>query len=78
MTVSEDVKIGVIFARAPPSVQNHCHFNSHILKSCVQDRTMLLRPLWRTNGFCRCTFRCSAKASTNGRRRQEAKQGPWR
>ena len=37
----EDVKIGVIFALAPSQVQNHCHLNSHILKSYAQVRTML-------------------------------------
>ena len=30
-----DVKIGVILALAPPSVQNYCHLSSHILKSCA-------------------------------------------
>ena len=40
-TLNEDVKIGVILALAPPQVQNHCHLNSHILKSHAQVRTML-------------------------------------
>ena len=40
-TLDEDVKIGVILALAPPQVQNHCHLNSHILKSYAQLRTML-------------------------------------
>ena len=40
-TLDEDVKIGVILALAPPQVQNHCHLNSHILKSYAQFRTML-------------------------------------
>ena len=31
--LDEDVKIGVILALAPPSVQNYCHLSSHILKS---------------------------------------------
>ena len=39
--VDEDVKIGVIVALAPPQVQDHCHLNSHILKSDAQVRTML-------------------------------------
>ena len=37
----EDVKTGVILARAPSQVQNHCHLNSHTLKSYGQVRTML-------------------------------------
>ena len=37
----EDVKTGVIFASAPPQVQNHCHLNSHILRSYAQVRTIL-------------------------------------
>ena len=40
-TLDEDVKIGVILALTPPQVQNHCHLNSHILKSYAQVRTML-------------------------------------
>ena len=40
-TLDEDVKIGVIFALAPSQVQNHCHLNSHILKSYAQISTML-------------------------------------
>ena len=40
-TLDEDVKIGVAFALAPLQVQNHCHLNSHILKSYAQGRTML-------------------------------------
>ena len=40
-TLDEDVKIGVILALAPLQVQNHCHLNSHILKSYEQVRTML-------------------------------------
>ena len=40
-TFDEDVKIGVILALAPLQVQNHCHLNSHILKSYAQVRTML-------------------------------------
>ena len=40
-TLDEDVKIGVPLALAPPQVQNHCHLNSHILKSDAQVRTML-------------------------------------
>ena len=39
--VDEDVKISVIVALAPPQVQDHCHLNSHILKSDAQVRTML-------------------------------------
>ena len=39
--LDEDVKMGVILALAPPQVQNHCLFNSHILKSYAQVRTML-------------------------------------
>ena len=45
-TLDEDVKIGVLLALAPPQLQNHCHSNSHILKSYAQVRTMLL-------GYCR-------------------------
>ena len=40
-TLDEDVKIGVVLALAPLQVQNHCHLNSHILKSYAQVRTML-------------------------------------
>ena len=40
-TLDEDVKIGVILALAPLQVQNHCHLNSHILRSYAQVRTML-------------------------------------
>ena len=40
-TLDEDVKIGVILALVPLQVQNHCHLNSHILKSYAQVRTML-------------------------------------
>ena len=40
-TLDEDVKTGVIFALLAPQVQNHCHLNSHILKSFAQVRTML-------------------------------------
>ena len=40
-TSDEDVKISVIPALAPLQVQNHCHLNSHILKSYAQVRTML-------------------------------------
>ena len=38
--LDEDVKIDVIFALAPLSEQNHCHLNSHILKSHAQVGTM--------------------------------------
>ena len=41
-TLDEDVKMGVTLALAPSKVQNHCHLNSHILKSCAQVRTMLI------------------------------------
>ena len=40
-TWAKDVKIGVILALPPPRVPNHCHLNSHILKSYAQVRTML-------------------------------------
>ena len=40
-TFDEDVKTGVILALAPLQVQNHCHLNSHILRSHTQVRTML-------------------------------------
>ena len=40
-TSDEDVKIGVILALAPLKVQNHCHLNSHILRSYGQVRRML-------------------------------------
>ena len=40
-TFEEDVKMGVILALTPSQVQNHCHLNSHILKSYAQVRTML-------------------------------------
>ena len=40
-TWDEDVKIGVILALAPLQVQNHCHLNSHILRSYAKVRTML-------------------------------------
>ena len=40
-TLDEDVKIGVMLALSPLQVQNHCHLNSHILKSYAQVRTML-------------------------------------
>ena len=40
-TVDEDVKICIILARAPPSVQNHWNLNWHVLKSNVLVRTML-------------------------------------
>ena len=40
-TLDEDVKIGVMLALAPSQVQNNCHLNSHILKSCAQVRTRL-------------------------------------
>ena len=40
-TLDEDVKIGVILALAPLQVQNHCHLNSHIVRSYAQVRTML-------------------------------------
>ena len=40
-TFDEDIKIGVILALAPLQVQNHCHLNSHILRSYAQVRTML-------------------------------------
>ena len=39
--LDEDVKIGVFLALTPPSVQNHCHSNSHILKSNTHVSTML-------------------------------------
>ena len=39
--LDEDVKIGVILALAPPSVQNHCHLSSHIFKSYAQVRTLI-------------------------------------
>ena len=38
--LDEDVKIGAILALAPPSAQNHCHLNSHILKSDAQLRML--------------------------------------
>ena len=40
-TLDEDVKTGVILALTPLQVQNHCHLNSHNLKSYAQVRTML-------------------------------------
>ena len=40
-TLDENVKIGVILALAPLQVQNHCHLNSHILRSYAQARTIL-------------------------------------
>ena len=40
-TLDEDVKIGVKLPWPPPQVQNHCHLNSHILKSYPQLITML-------------------------------------
>ena len=40
-TLDEDVKIGDIVALAPSQVQNHCHLNSHTLKSYGQVRAML-------------------------------------
>ena len=39
-TLDEDFKIGVTLALSPLQVQNHCHLNSHILKSYAQVRTM--------------------------------------
>ena len=39
--VGLDEKIGVILAWAPPRMQNHCHLNSHILRSHAQVRTTL-------------------------------------
>ena len=40
-TLDEDVKIGFKLPLPPPQVQNHCHLNSHILKSYPQLITML-------------------------------------
>ena len=40
-TLDEDVKKSVILALAPSQVQNHCHWNSHILEIYAQVRTML-------------------------------------
>ena len=40
-TLDEDVKIGFILALSLPQVQNHCHLNSHILKSYAQVSTMI-------------------------------------
>ena len=37
----EDVKILVILALAPSRAQNHCHLNSHTVKSCGEGRTTL-------------------------------------
>ena len=57
-TLDEDVKIGVILPLAPFQVENHCHWNSHILKSYAQVRTMLLdycRAQAGTAAGC-CTF----------------------
>ena len=39
--LDEDVKIGVNLALAPPSAQNHCRLNSHILISHTHVRTIL-------------------------------------
>ena len=39
-TLDEDVRTGVILALAPHQVQNHCHLNSHILKSYAQVRML--------------------------------------
>ena len=40
-TLDEDAKIGVILTLSPLQVRNHCHLNSHILKSDAQVRKML-------------------------------------
>ena len=39
--LDEDGKVGVFLALTPPSVQNHCHSNSNILKSNTHVSTML-------------------------------------
>ena len=39
--LDEDGKVGVFLALTLPSVQNHCHSNSHILKSNTHVSTML-------------------------------------
>ena len=39
--LDEDVKFGVILARAPSQAQSHCHLNSHTRTSYGQVRTML-------------------------------------
>ena len=39
-TLDVDVKIGVILALAALQVQDHCHLNSHILRSYAQVRTI--------------------------------------
>ena len=44
--LDEDVKIGVILALVPPSVQNHCHLTSHIFKSYPQVRTLICDYWW--------------------------------
>ena len=54
--IGKDVKVGVILALAPPSVQNHCHSNSHILTSSKQVRTML---------FAYCRAKADVAASEN-------------
>ena len=40
-TLDEDVGIAVILASALLQVQDHCHLNSHILRSHAQVKTML-------------------------------------
>ena len=39
-TLDVDVKTGVILALAALQVQDHCHLNSHVLRSCAQVRTI--------------------------------------
>ena len=53
-TLDEDVKIGTTLALAPPQVLNHCHLNSHILKSHAHVRTMLF-------DYCRAQANTTAR-----------------
>ena len=63
-TLDEDVKIGVILALAPSQVQNHCHLNSHILKSHAEVRTMLF-------GYCPAQTDTDGFLDVGQRQRQE-------
>ena len=76
--LDEDVKIGVILALAPPQGQNHCHLNSHILRSYAQVRTMLFdhcRAQADTAAVTQCPLDlCVLVKGDKERQRQEQRQ----